>query len=58
MASTREGLDGTHRPTFEGSVHLDGYADSPRHRSDVIMNSVLYHPHPIRRSTHQEPSHE
>ena len=29
-----------------GSIFRKGYSDSPRNRSYVIMNSVLYHLHP------------
>src|SRR5690606_16713163 len=31
-----------------GSVFRKGYSDSPRNRSYVIMNSVLYHLHPVK----------
>ena len=31
-----------------GSVYRRGYTDSPRNRSYVIMNSVLYHLHPVK----------
>ena len=31
-----------------GSIFRKGYTDSPRNRSYVIMNSVLYHLHPVR----------
>jgi len=31
-----------------GSVFRKGYTDSPRNRSYVIMNSVLYHLHPVK----------
>ena len=30
-----------------GSIFRKGYTDSPRNRSYVIMNSVLYHLHPV-----------
>ena len=32
-----------------GSIFRKGYTDSPRNRSYVIMNSVLYHLHPLPR---------
>ncbi|MGH9289883.1 MAG: cytochrome B6, partial [Acidimicrobiales bacterium] len=31
-----------------GSIFRRGYNDSPRNRSYVIMNSVLYHLHPVK----------
>ena len=31
-----------------GSIFRNGYTDSPRNRSYVIMNSVLYHLHPVK----------
>src|SRR5688500_20174349 len=31
-----------------GSFFRKGYTDSPRNRSYVIMNSVLYHLHPVK----------
>ena len=31
-----------------GSVFRRGYTDSPRNRSYVIMNNVLYHLHPVK----------
>ena len=31
-----------------GSIFRKGYTDSPRNRSYVIMNSVLYHLHPVK----------
>ena len=31
-----------------GSVFRQGYTDSPRNRSYVIMNNVLYHLHPVK----------
>ena len=31
-----------------GSVYRRGYTDSPRNRSYVIMNNVLYHLHPVK----------
>ena len=30
-----------------GSIFRKGYSDSPRNRSYVIMNSLLYHLHPV-----------
>ena len=35
-----------------GSPFKKGYSDSPRNRSYVIMNSVLYHLHPVKVKRH------
>ncbi|MFP3907560.1 MAG: cytochrome b N-terminal domain-containing protein, partial [Acidimicrobiales bacterium] len=35
-----------------GSIFRKGYSDSPRNRSYVIMNSVLYHLHPVKTKRH------
>src|SRR5689334_25350160 len=35
-----------------GSFFRKGYTDSPRNRSYVIMNSVLYHLHPVKVKRH------
>ena len=35
-----------------GSVFRKGYTDSPRNRSYVIMNSLLYHLHPVKVKRH------
>ena len=35
-----------------GSPFRQGYADSPRNRSYVIMNNVLYHLHPVKVKRH------
>ena len=35
-----------------GSPFRDGYTDSPRNRSYVIMNNVLYHLHPVKVKRH------
>ena len=35
-----------------GSIFRKGYNDSPRNRSYVIMNSVLYHLHPVKVKRH------
>jgi quinol-cytochrome oxidoreductase complex cytochrome b subunit len=35
-----------------GSPFRDGYSDSPRNRSYVIMNNVLYHLHPVKVKRH------
>ena len=35
-----------------GSVFRQGYTDSPRNRSYVIMNNVLYHLHPVKVKRH------
>ena len=34
------------------SIFRKGYTDSPRNRSYVIMNSVLYHLHPVKVKRH------
>jgi quinol-cytochrome oxidoreductase complex cytochrome b subunit len=35
-----------------GSIFRKGYTDSPRNRSYVIMNSVMYHLHPVKVKRH------
>ena len=35
-----------------GSIYRRGYTDSPRNRSYVIMNNVLYHLHPVKVKRH------
>src|SRR5579862_8903951 len=35
-----------------GSIFKQGYQDSPRNRSYVIMNSILYHLHPVKVKRH------
>ena len=35
-----------------GAIFRKGYSDSPRNRSYVIMNSVLYHLHPVKVKRH------
>ncbi len=35
-----------------GSPFRAGYSDSPRNRSYVIMNNVLYHLHPVKVKRH------
>ncbi len=35
-----------------GSIYRKGYTDSPRNRSYVIMNNVLYHLHPVKVKRH------
>jgi hypothetical protein len=35
-----------------GTIFRKGYTDSPRNRSYVIMNSVLYHLHPVKVKRH------
>src|SRR5919206_5168923 len=35
-----------------GSIFRRGYADSPRNRAYVVMNSVLYHLHPVKVKRH------
>src|SRR5256885_15598906 len=55
MTAFRDGLMGSQfwssvfRP---GSIFRKGYTDSPRNRSYVIMNSVLYHLHPVKVKRH------
>ena len=40
------------RSSGPGSIFRKGYTDSPRNRSYVIMNSVLYHLHPVKVKRH------
>jgi len=35
-----------------GSIFRKGYTDSPRNRSYVIMNNVLFHLHPVKVKRH------
>src|ERR687897_640907 len=55
MSKTMDGVQGSQawssifRP---GSIFRKGYTDSPRNRSYVIMNSVLYHLHPVKVKRH------
>ncbi len=35
-----------------GSIFRKGYADSPRNRSYVVMNSLIYHLHPVKVKRH------
>src|SRR2546423_12036147 len=35
-----------------GSIFRKGYQDSPRNRAYVVMNSVLYHLHPVKVKRH------
>src|SRR5438094_4805384 len=35
-----------------GSIFRKGYTDSPRNRSYVIMNSLVYHLHPVKVKRH------
>jgi hypothetical protein len=35
-----------------GSPFKQGYSDSPRNRSYVVMNNVLYHLHPVKVKRH------
>jgi quinol-cytochrome oxidoreductase complex cytochrome b subunit len=44
-----QGWNSVFRP---GSIFRKGYSDSPRNRSYVIMNSVLYHLHPVKVKRH------
>jgi len=48
---TRTSQHGT-RSSDPGSVFRKGYTDSPRNRSYVIMNNVLYHLHPVKVKRH------
>ena len=53
-----EGIDKLHnsqvwRSIFRpGSIFRRGYADSPRNRAYVVMNSLLYHLHPVKVKRH------
>src|SRR3978361_1929685 len=55
VAKTVDGVQGSQawssifRP---GSIFRKGYTDSPRNRSYVVMNSVLYHLHPVKVKRH------
>ena len=55
VAKTAEDVQGSQawnsifRP---GSIFRNGYSDSPRNRSYVIMNSLLYHLHPVKVKRH------
>ena len=55
LTKTMDGVQGSQawssifRP---GSIFRKGYTDSPRNRSYVIMNSVLYHLHPVKVKRH------
>ena len=40
------------RSSGPGSIFRKGYTDSPRNRSYVIMNNVLYHLHPVKVKRH------
>jgi hypothetical protein len=42
-------VDSVLRP---GSPFKKGYSDSPRNRSYVVMNNVLYHLHPVKVKRH------
>jgi quinol-cytochrome oxidoreductase complex cytochrome b subunit len=44
-----EAVDSILRP---GSPFKQGYSDSPRNRSYVVMNNVLYHLHPVKVKRH------
>ena len=35
-----------------GSIFRKGYSDSPRNRSYVVMNSLIYHLHPVKVKRH------
>ena len=53
-----QGLDQVHRGQLwraifrPGSIFRAGYADSPRNRAYVVMNSLLYHLHPVKVKRH------
>src|SRR6187200_3165499 len=55
LSKTMDGVQGSQawssifRPA---SIFRKGYTDSPRNRSYVIMNSVLYHLHPVKVKRH------
>ena len=53
-----EGIDKLHNGQVwraivrPGSIFRRGYADSPRNRAYVVMNSLLYHLHPVKVKRH------
>jgi hypothetical protein len=51
-ATRRSGVAGWHGHLPTRSVFRRGYTDSPRNRSYVIMNNVLYHLHPVKVKRH------
>src|SRR6476659_7291514 len=52
MVSSVQGSQAWNSIFRPGSIFRKGYTDSPRNRSYVIMNSVLYHLHPVKVKRH------
>ncbi|MCU1368418.1 MAG: putative menaquinol-cytochrome c reductase cytochrome b subunit, partial [Ilumatobacteraceae bacterium] len=52
VTSTTQGSQAWSSIFRPGSIFRKGYTDSPRNRSYVIMNSVLYHLHPVKVKRH------
>ncbi|MFN2389573.1 MAG: selenite/tellurite reduction operon b-type cytochrome ExtP [Actinomycetota bacterium] len=55
LAAHRDALQNSQvwRAIFRpGSIFRRGYADSPRNRAYVVMNSLLYHLHPVKVKRH------
>ena len=52
LASTVQGSQAWSSIFRPGSIFRKGYTDSPRNRSYVVMNSVLYHLHPVKVKRH------
>src|SRR5260221_8038993 len=52
LNSTVQGSQAWNSIFRPGSIFRSGYTDSPRNRSYVIMNSVLYHLHPVKVKRH------
>ena len=52
MRTTSQGSQAWSSIFRPGSIFRKGYTDSPRNRSYVIMNSVLYHLHPVKVKRH------
>src|ERR1700741_2077641 len=52
MTDARKGSQAWNSIFRPGSIFRKGYSDSPRNRSYVIMNSVLYHLHPVKVKRH------
>ena len=55
MTSFRDYMQGSQFWTSvfrPGSIFRKGYTDSPRNRSYVVMNSLLYHLHPVKVKRH------
>src|SRR5258707_7396431 len=52
LNSTVQGSQAWNSIFRPGSIYRKGYTDSPRNRSYVIMNNVLYHLHPVKVKRH------